>query len=150
MSQTTTADAERLALAEAWIAQDPDPETREELAALVEGVRAGDAGASAELADRFDTRLDFGTAGLRGEIAAGPNRMNRVLVAQAAAGIAEFLLERARPGETPSVVIVDGVRLLSWSRSVTVQRKVFTALLSSVARQLACEMFTPASVKVSV
>ncbi len=105
MSQTTTADAERLALAEAWIAQDPDPETREELAALVEGVRAGDAGASAELADRFDTRLDFGTAGLRGEIAAGPNRMNRVLVAQAAAGIAEYLLERARPGETPSVVI---------------------------------------------
>ena len=65
----------------------------------------GDAAASAELADRFDTRLAFGTAGLRGEIAAGPNRMNRVLVAQAAAGLAAYLLERARPGETPSVVI---------------------------------------------
>ena len=105
MSQTNAADAERLALAESWIAQDPDPETRAELSALVEGARAGDADASAELADRFDTRLAFGTAGLRGEIAAGPNRMNRVLVAQAAAGLAAYLLERARPGETPSVVI---------------------------------------------
>ena len=45
MSQTNAADAERLALAEAWIAQDPDPETRAELAALVEGARAGDAAA---------------------------------------------------------------------------------------------------------
>ena len=105
MSQTNAADAERLALAESWITQDPDRETRAELSALVEGARAGDADASAELADRFDTRLAFGTAGLRGEIAAGPNRMNRVLVAQAAAGLAAYLLERARPGETPSVVI---------------------------------------------
>lgn len=105
MTQTNPTDAERLALAEAWIAQDPDPETREELAAIVEGARAGDAAASAELADRFDTRLAFGTAGLRGEIAAGPNRMNRVLVAQAAAGLAAYLLERAKPGSSPSVVI---------------------------------------------
>jgi phosphomannomutase len=105
MSQTTPLDAERLALAEAWIAQDPDPETRTELAGLVEAVRAGDAAASADLADRFDTRLAFGTAGLRGEIAAGPNRMNRVLVSQAAAGLSGYLLEHATPGTTPSVVI---------------------------------------------
>jgi phosphomannomutase len=105
MSQTNPADAERIALAEAWIAQDPDPETRTELASIVERVRAGDAEASADLADRFDTRLAFGTAGLRGEIAAGPNRMNRVLVSQAAAGLADFLLEHAIPGSTPSVVI---------------------------------------------
>ena len=105
MSQTNALAAERLALAEAWIAQDPDPETRAELAALVEGVRSGDAAASDELADRFQSRLAFGTAGLRGEIAAGPNRMNRVLVAQAAAGLAAYLLERARPDEPPSVVI---------------------------------------------
>lgn len=98
-------DAERVALAEAWIAQDPDPETREELAAIVESVRGGDAAASADLADRFDARLAFGTAGLRGEIAAGPNRMNRVLVSQAAAGLAAYLLEHAAPGTTPSVVI---------------------------------------------
>ncbi|RXZ72098.1 phospho-sugar mutase [Agromyces albus] len=100
-----TTDTTRLALAEAWIAQDPDPETRVELAALVEGARAGDAEASAELADRFDSRLAFGTAGLRGAIAAGPNRMNRVLVSQAAAGLAAYLVEHAEPGASPSVVI---------------------------------------------
>ncbi|MFE6256984.1 phospho-sugar mutase [Agromyces sp. NPDC057865] len=105
MSQTNAAGAERLALAEAWLAQDPDPETRAELAALVDGAKSGDAAAAEQLADRFDTRLAFGTAGLRGEIAAGPNRMNRVLVSQAAAGLAAYLLERARPGDTPSVVI---------------------------------------------
>lgn len=69
-----------------WLAQDPDPETRDELSALIES------GNEAALADRFNTRLEFGTAGLRGELGAGPNRMNRVLVAQAAAGIAAFLL----------------------------------------------------------
>jgi len=98
-------DAQRIALAESWIAQDPDPETRAELGALIEAGRAGDPGALAQLAERFDRRLEFGTAGLRGEIAAGPNRMNRVLVAQAAAGLAAYLLERAREDETPSVVI---------------------------------------------
>ncbi|MET4158912.1 phospho-sugar mutase [Agromyces sp. PvR057] len=103
-------DARRIALAQAWVAQDPDPETRVELLDLVARVQGGDAEASADLADRFDQRLAFGTAGLRGEIAAGPNRMNRVLVAQAAAGLAAFLLERA-PGTTPSVVIgYDGRR----------------------------------------
>ncbi|WP_448809321.1 phospho-sugar mutase [Agromyces bauzanensis] len=105
MSQPNPVDAERVAIAEAWIAQDPDPETRAELAAIVEAAREGDAAASADLADRFDTRLAFGTAGLRGEIAAGPNRMNRVLVSQAAAGLAGYLLEHAEPGATPSVVI---------------------------------------------
>ncbi len=103
--QTDPQDAELVALAEAWIRQDPDPETRTELAGLVEASRSGDAAASAELADRFQARLEFGTAGLRGKIAAGPNRMNRVLVAQAAAGLAAYLVERAAPGTTPSVVI---------------------------------------------
>ena len=106
-------DVERIALAEAWIAQDPDPETRDELAAIVAGARSGDAAAADDLADRFDSRLAFGTAGLRGEIAAGPNRMNRVLVSQGAAGLAAFLLERAGDdaGEAPSVVVgYDGRR----------------------------------------
>jgi phosphomannomutase len=69
-----------------WLAQDPDPETRAELSALIE---SGDEQA---LTDRMGSRLAFGTAGLRGELGAGPNRMNRVLVAQAAAGLAEFLI----------------------------------------------------------
>ncbi len=93
-----------LARARAWLAQDPDPETRQELDALVVAAEAGSAEALSDLHARFDTRLEFGTAGLRGEIAAGPNRMNRVLVAQAAAGFARWLLDHAEGG-TPSVVI---------------------------------------------
>lgn len=73
--------------ARAWAAQDPDQETREELLALIE---AGDAAA---IESRMGARLDFGTAGLRGELGAGPNRMNRVLVAQAAAGIRDYVNE---------------------------------------------------------
>ncbi|SDS26593.1 phospho-sugar mutase [Microterricola viridarii] len=100
-----SADAALLASARAWIAQDPDEETRAELQGLIDAASAGDPDALAALHDRFDERLAFGTAGLRGEIAAGPNRMNRVLVSQAAAGLAAYLLETAEPGSTPSVVI---------------------------------------------
>jgi phosphomannomutase len=81
--------------AKAWRDQDPDAATRDELDALIT------AGGPA-LAERFASRLEFGTAGLRGEIGAGPTRMNRVLVAQAAAGLAAYLLAE---GEHPSVVI---------------------------------------------
>ncbi|MEA9984453.1 MULTISPECIES: phospho-sugar mutase [Subtercola] len=99
-----------VAVAEAWLAQDPDTETRAELTRLIARARvepADDdvADALSTLHERFDDRLKFGTAGLRGEIAAGSNRMNRVLVAQAAAGIAAYLLEKAAPGVVPSVVI---------------------------------------------
>ncbi|WP_424935273.1 MULTISPECIES: phospho-sugar mutase [Bacteria] len=95
---------DRLAQARAWLRQDPDPETRDELATIVTRAAAGDATALAELDDRFGARLAFGTAGLRGELAAGSNRMNRVVVAQAAAGFAAFLRERAAD-TTPTVVI---------------------------------------------
>ncbi|KJL28958.1 phospho-sugar mutase [Microbacterium oxydans] len=101
---------ELLAQARAWLRQDPDHETRDELAGLITRVAGGDAAASADLADRFRTRLAFGTAGLRGELGAGSNRMNRVLVAQAAAGFAAYLRERAGDA-TPTVVIgYDGRR----------------------------------------
>ncbi|MEN2739424.1 phospho-sugar mutase [Microbacterium sp. X-17] len=90
--------------ARAWLAQDPDPETRAELDALIVAAEAGSAEAVDDLHARFDTRLEFGTAGLRGRIEAGPNRMNRVLVSQAAAGFARWLLEHAEGGQ-PSVVI---------------------------------------------
>ncbi|MFI8594495.1 phospho-sugar mutase [Microbacterium sp. NPDC078428] len=103
--------AASLAAAHAWLAQDPDPQTRAELEALIAAADAGDAAASADLADRFGARLAFGTAGLRGALGAGSNRMNRVLVAQAAAGLAAYLRERADDGATPSVVIgYDGRR----------------------------------------
>jgi len=82
--------------AQAWYDQDPDPVTRAELAELIQ------AKDEAALVSRFSSRLAFGTAGLRGELGAGPNRMNRVLVAQAAAGIGRYLLTKE---STPSVVI---------------------------------------------
>ncbi|WP_137844430.1 phospho-sugar mutase [Microbacterium sp. 2FI] len=105
--------------AHAWLAQDPDGETRAELRALIEAAEGGDAAAAADLEDRFAARLAFGTAGLRGELGAGPNRMNRVLVAQAAAGLAAFVREKAgigpddeiEPDDAPTVVVgYDGRR----------------------------------------
>jgi phosphomannomutase len=94
--------ADLIAAATAWRDQDPDGETRAELDALIRETRAGSADARADLEDRFAARLEFGTAGLRGAIGAGPNRMNRVLVTQAAAGLAAFLTSRE---PNPSVVI---------------------------------------------
>lgn len=100
---TSTLDAAR-----AWLEQDPDEVTRDELAALIRQSEEGLPAATADLEDRFSRRLEFGTAGLRGELGAGPNRMNRMVVAQAAGGLAAFLLARER---TPSVVIgYDGRR----------------------------------------
>lgn len=93
-------DAQIRRAAENWRDQDPDDETRQELDALLAAPDSADA--AEELRDRFATRLEFGTAGLRGAIGAGPNRMNRVLVTQAAAGLAAFLATR---GDSPSVVI---------------------------------------------
>ena len=57
---------------------------------------------SADLADRFAGSLEFGTAGLRGAVGAGPNRMNRVVVIRAAAGLAAYLREQ---GETGPIVV---------------------------------------------
>jgi phosphomannomutase len=105
MDTTTILDQAR-----AWLAQDPDDETRGELSALIERAQAGDDAAIDDLADRFDGRLQFGTAGLRGELGAGSNRMNRVLVAQAAAGFAAFLRERDTEGAPTVVVGYDGRR----------------------------------------
>lgn len=85
-----------LARAREWLSQDPDSVTVAELQALI------DAGDTAGLEDPFRARLQFGTAGLRGALGAGPNRMNRVIVAQAASGLAAYLLEH---GSAPSVVV---------------------------------------------
>jgi len=94
------APAELVATAQAWLDQDPDATTREELAQLIASA-TDEAGVTA-LQRRFAARLEFGTAGLRGELGAGSNRMNRVLVGQAAAGFAAYLLSK---DDAPSVVI---------------------------------------------
>lgn len=74
-----------VATVRSWLEQDPDPITRSELEELL---AAND---HAALEARFLSRLEFGTAGLRGELGAGPNRMNQIVVAQTALGIARFL-----------------------------------------------------------
>ena len=81
----------------AWMADDPDEGDRAELAALLrEADRPGTdeetLHAAADLADRFAARLVFGTAGLRGAIGAGPNRMNRAVVRATTAALASWLL----------------------------------------------------------
>lgn len=85
-------DSELIARAQAWLAEDPDPETREELAKLI------DAADTEELTARFSGTLQFGTAGLRGELGAGPMRMNRSVVIRAAAGLAAYLKGEGRTG----------------------------------------------------
>lgn len=92
MSTAEPDEAELLAVARAWRDDDPDPATRAEVDALlaagdVEGIR-----------ERFATRLQFGTAGLRGALGAGPNRMNRALVRRATAGVASWLRASGRVG----------------------------------------------------
>ncbi len=102
MTSDTAALLER---ARAWAADDPDPQTREELEAVLAEVEAG--GDIADLADRFDGTLKFGTAGLRGALGAGPNRMNRVVVLRAAAGLAAYLRDEGAPAGAPVVIGYD-------------------------------------------
>ncbi|MER5440208.1 phospho-sugar mutase [Streptomyces sp. NPDC002790] len=83
--------------AKTWLAEDPDPETREELAKLIE---AADLEA---IGERFSGTLQFGTAGLRGELGAGPTRMNRAVVIRAAAGLAAYLKAK---GQTDGPVVI--------------------------------------------
>ncbi|MFF9621808.1 phospho-sugar mutase [Streptomyces griseosporeus] len=83
---------EVIARAQAWLAEDPDPDTRAELARLIE---ADDV---KELTARFSGTLQFGTAGLRGELGAGPMRMNRTVVIRAAAGLAAYLKKQGQEG----------------------------------------------------
>ncbi len=91
---------------EAWIREDPDPRTRQELEDLLA------AGAEADLQDRFQGLLQFGTAGLRGLLGGGPHRMNRAVVIRATAGLCTYL-KRMVPNATERGVAIgfDGRRM---------------------------------------
>ncbi|MGF1724680.1 phospho-sugar mutase [Photobacterium nomapromontoriensis] len=82
-----------------WLARDPDPVTREELQQLI------DANNQHELDDRFSSRLEFGTAGLRGIVGAGPNRMNRLVIQETSLGLGKYLLESIDDAAIRGVVI---------------------------------------------
>ncbi|MFJ8345981.1 phospho-sugar mutase [Streptomyces sp. NPDC094153] len=94
-----------IARAKAWLAEDPDTETRDELARLLE---AETPESIEELTARFAGTLQFGTAGLRGELGAGPMRMNRSVVIRAAAGLAAYLKKNgtAHGDENAGLVVV--------------------------------------------
>lgn len=123
MSTTEEHDDDLTARVEAWVADDPDPVTARELTDLLrlardvpaddevptvaDLVRRDAAEARADLADRFAGLLQFGTAGLRGELGGGPHRMNRAVVIRAASGLAQFLLGEL-DGATPAPRVVVG------------------------------------------
>ena len=68
-----------------WL-EDPffDADTRAELAAIKDDAK--------EIEDRFYKDLEFGTAGFRGVLGAGTNRMNVYIVAKASAGLAQYII----------------------------------------------------------
>ena len=83
----------------AWLAEDPDPDTKAELQALL------DKGEEGEIAAAFSGPLEFGTAGLRGKLGPGPSRMNRAVVRRAAAGFGRYLLDHDGDAATNGVVV---------------------------------------------
>lgn len=83
---------------EQWIAHDPSDTDRELLQSLLAQAQNGDTSAVAELESAFAGELTFGTAGLRGKLGPGPNRMNRAVVIRAAAGLGAFLAEEVGDG----------------------------------------------------
>jgi phosphomannomutase len=105
--RSTPSEDKLAALARAWIAEDPDPATRAELQDLVS------AGNWSELSERFQSRLAFGTAGIRGTLGAGPARMNRALVRRVTAGLARYLVETAPDARTRGVVVARDARHMS-------------------------------------
>ncbi|EOW9091840.1 phospho-sugar mutase [Vibrio cholerae] len=82
-----------------WLARDPDPKTRQELQQLI------DTQQDAQIAERFQSRLEFGTAGLRGKVGCGPNRMNRLVIQETAAGLGQYLIAQLPDAKKRGVVI---------------------------------------------
>src|SRR3954467_1940226 len=93
--------AQLLHRARIWADNDPDAGARAETEELLSAADP----AETDLADRFRGTLEFGTAGLRGVIGAGPNRMNRAVVLKTTYGFARYLAAHASGSGTKAVVI---------------------------------------------
>ena len=88
---------------DSWLRRDPDPRTRAELQALI------DTSDEEALSSRFSGRLEFGTAGLRGVVGAGPAMMNRLVIRETSAGLAQYLLrEVPNAAQKGLIVAYDG------------------------------------------
>ena len=146
----TVADTtDLLERARAWAADDPDDQTRAELETIIAAVEAG--GDAADLADRFAGTLEFGTAGLRGALGAGPNRMNRAVVTRAAAGLATYLRDTGSPAGSSVVIGFDArynsdafardtaeVMTGAGFKALLLPRPLPTPLLAFAIRELGC------------
>jgi phosphoglucomutase len=89
-----------------WLENDYfDEETKKELADLEDN--------QAEIEDRFYKDLEFGTAGLRGILGAGTNRMNRYVIRKATHGLALYLVNNVRNAKGRGVVIAYDSRRMS-------------------------------------
>ena len=133
--------------ARAWADEDPDPQTRAELLDLIGG--ADEPAALADLEDRFRGTLEFGTAGLRGALGAGPNRMNRVVVTRAAAGLAAYLRDTGANGpvvigfdarHNSDVFARDTAEVMTGAGidALVMPRPLPTPLLAFAIRELGC------------
>jgi phosphomannomutase len=90
-----------------WAENDCDEKTKNEILALIQQNN------TVELAERFSQNLEFGTAGLRGVIGGGMNRMNRAVVRRTSLGLARYLLKTVPDAKTDGVVIGRDGRILS-------------------------------------
>jgi phosphomannomutase len=142
-----TAQTDLLDRARAWAAEDPDEQTRAELEAVI---AAAERGEETDLADRFAGTLEFGTAGLRGALGAGPHRMNRVVVTRAAAGLAAYLRDTGHGGgsvvigfdarHNSDVFARDTAEIMTGAgfKALVMPRTLPTPLLAYAIRELGC------------
>jgi phosphomannomutase len=88
-----------------WITRDPDASSRAELEAMLS--TADDVA----LAERFAGRLEFGTAGLRGVVGAGPAMMNRLVISETSTGLGHYILEEIPDAANRGVIVAYDGRL---------------------------------------